>query len=77
MMPKIGKRTRTVLRMTIARSVNDCDFEGYAAQVKLAQPHYVEVKSMCLLRARALKEVGLESMLEWMKLRKIAKELAR
>lgn len=46
LMPVIGKRTRTVLRMTIARGINDLDIEGYAAQIKLAAPHYVEVKSM-------------------------------
>ena len=79
MMPKIGKRTRTVLRMTIARSVNDCDFEGYAAQVKLAQPHYVEVKSMVFVGGARAPERGLalESMLGMDEIRKIAKELAR
>ncbi len=46
LLPEIGKRTRTVLRMTLARGVNDSALEGYAQQIKTAQPHYVEVKSM-------------------------------
>jgi tRNA wybutosine-synthesizing protein 1 len=46
LLPEIGKKTRTVLRMTLVRGVNDSDLEGYAAQIKTAKPHYVEVKSV-------------------------------
>ncbi|MCX6777778.1 MAG: 4-demethylwyosine synthase TYW1 [Candidatus Micrarchaeota archaeon] len=38
-------KTRTVLRMTLARSLNFFDAEGYAKQIALAEPDYVEVKS--------------------------------
>jgi len=78
MMPEIGKKTRTVLRMTIARGVNDCDLEGYAAQIKLAQPHYVEVKSMVFVGGARSPERGLalESMLSMDEIENIANRLA-
>jgi len=79
MMPDIGKNTRTVLRMTIARGVNDCDLEGYAAQIKLAQPHYVEVKSMVFVGGAREPERGLtlDSMLKMEEIKDIAKKLAK
>ncbi|VVC01683.1 S-adenosyl-L-methionine-dependent tRNA 4-demethylwyosine synthase [uncultured archaeon] len=46
LLPAIGRKCRTVLRMTITRGVNDSGLEGYASQIVLAKPHYVEVKSM-------------------------------
>jgi tRNA wybutosine-synthesizing protein 1 len=78
MMPKIGKKTRTVLRMTLARGVNDCDMEGYARQVRLAQPHYVEVKSMVFVGGARSPERGLtlDSMLGMDEIREIAQALA-
>ncbi len=79
MMPEIGKKTRTVLRMTIARGVNDGDLEDYAAQIRLAQPHYVEVKSMVFVGGARSPERGLalESMLKMEEISKIAEELAQ
>jgi len=78
MMPEIGKRTRTVLRMTIARGVNDSDLEGYAKQIKIAQPHYVEVKSMVFVGGARQPERGLAlgSMLGMEEIREIARKLA-
>jgi len=78
MMPDIGKKTRTVLRMTIARGVNDCDLDGYAKQIKVAQPHYVEVKSMVFVGGARSPERGLtlESMLKMDEVEGIAHKLA-
>jgi tRNA wybutosine-synthesizing protein 1 len=78
MMPGLGKRTRTVLRMTITRGVNDSDLDGYAAQIKLAQPHFVEVKSMVFVGGARLEGRGLEkeSMMEMEEMEKLAEELA-
>ena len=78
MMPEIGKRTRTVLRMTIARGVNDCGLEGYAAQIKTAQPHYVEVKSMVFVGGAREPARGLSigSMLKMEEIEDIANKLA-
>jgi len=79
MMPDIGKKTRTVLRMTIARGVNDCGMEGYAAQIRMAQPHYVEVKSMVFVGGAREPSRGLtlESMLSVKEIEEIAHALAR
>ncbi|MFA6328018.1 MAG: 4-demethylwyosine synthase TYW1 [Candidatus Micrarchaeia archaeon] len=78
MMPEIGRKTRTVLRMTIARGVNDCSLEGYAAQIRLAQPHYVEVKSMVFVGGarEPSRGLALESMLGVGEIEAIAKKLA-
>ena len=78
MMPEIGKKTRTVLRMTIARGVNDTDLEGYAVQIKLAQPHYVEVKSMVFVGGarEPARSLSLESMLSMTEIEGIARTLA-
>jgi len=78
MMPEIGKKTRTVLRMTIARGVNDCDLEGYAAQIKTAQPHYVEVKSMVFVGGarEPARGLSLGSMLNVEEIEAIARKLA-
>ena len=78
LLPELGKRCRTVLRMTLARGINDTHLEGYATQIRKAAPHYVEVKSMVFVggarnRARGL---SLESMLSMDEVRRIAEELA-
>ena len=79
LMPEIGKRTRTVLRMTIARGVNDSDLEGYAAQIKLAKPHYVEVKSMMYVGGarQTGRNLNKESMLEMDEVESLAEKLAK
>lgn len=76
-MPKIGERTRTVLRMTLTKGINDSDLEGYAAQIKIAQPHYVEVKSMVFVGGARMKERRLSkgSMLEIGEVEAVAKKL--
>lgn len=78
LLPKLGKRTRTVLRMTLARGINDSDFEGYAAQIKEAQPHYVEVKSMVFVGGARDPKRGLSlgSMLSMGEIEGIAGKLA-
>ncbi|VVC01666.1 S-adenosyl-L-methionine-dependent tRNA 4-demethylwyosine synthase [uncultured archaeon] len=78
LMPQIGKKTRTVLRMTLTRGINDSDLGGYAKQIKLAQPHYVEVKSMVFVGGARQEGRGLSpnSMLEMDEVEKIAEELA-
>ena len=79
LMPQIEKKTRTVLRMTIARGVNDSDLEGYAAQIRTARPHYVEVKSMVFVGGARNPERGLSktSMLEMDEIGEFGKKLAK
>jgi len=79
LMPGIGKKTRTVLRMTLARGVNDSDLEGYASQIKLAKPHYVEVKSMVFVGGARQpgRKLSLGSMLSMDEIKALAAELAK
>ncbi len=79
LMPDIGKKTRTVLRMTLCRGVNDSDLEGYAAQILKAKPHYVEVKSMVFVGGARQPERKLsqESMLGMGEIEAIGNALAR
>ena len=79
MLPELGKKTRTVLRMTLVRDVNTQPIEGYAQQILLAKPHYVEVKSMVFVGGAREKSRGLslESMLKMEEIREYAKELAK
>ncbi|MCX8197425.1 MAG: 4-demethylwyosine synthase TYW1 [Candidatus Micrarchaeota archaeon] len=79
LMPKISQKTRTVLRMTLTRGVNDSDLEGYARQIMVAQPHYVEVKSMVYVGGARLPQRGLSlsSMLTIEEVEKIAQQLAQ
>ncbi|MEM4633589.1 MAG: 4-demethylwyosine synthase TYW1 [Candidatus Anstonellaceae archaeon] len=76
---KLGAKTRTVLRMTLCRGVNDCDLEGYASQIKTAMPHYVEVKSMVFVGGARKPERGLSlgSMLSIKEIEEIAEKLAK
>ena len=78
LMPHVGKKTRTVLRMTLTRGTNDSDLKGYAAQIKIAQPHYVEVKSMVFVGGARMEGRGLSlgSMLAMDEVGGIAKKLA-
>ena len=49
LLPKLNKKTRTVLRLTLVRNINMTDAEGYAKLIKIAQPKFVEVKAyMCV-----------------------------
>jgi tRNA wybutosine-synthesizing protein 1 len=77
-MPELGKRTRTVLRMTLVKGHNDQDLEGYAKQIKIAKPHYVEVKSMVYVGGARSTERGLslDNMLKNDDIFQIAKKLS-
>ena len=79
MLPGIGKKCRTVLRMTLTRGINDSDLDGYARQIILAQPHYVEVKSMVYVGGarQATRNLSLDSMLSMEEVEAIAKKLSQ
>jgi tRNA wybutosine-synthesizing protein 1 len=77
-MKKIKGKTRTVLRMTLVRDRNDHGWEGYAKQIKQAEPDYVEVKSFVFVGGARNPERGLrlEDMLKMDEIREIGKILA-
>jgi tRNA wybutosine-synthesizing protein 1 len=45
LLPEAGKKTRTVLRMTLIKGTNMCRPEQYAELFERAQAHFVEVKA--------------------------------
>ena len=71
-------KTRTVLRMTLAKGLNFCNPEGYAKQVEAAMPDYVEVKSFMFVGGSREpgRNLSLESMPSHTEIRKFAEELA-
>lgn len=73
-----GEKTRTVLRMTLARGLNDNNLEGYADLIKAGKPHYVEAKSMVFVGWARNDERGLklEDMLSMDEIREISGKLA-
>jgi tRNA wybutosine-synthesizing protein 1 len=74
-----SKKTRTVLRMTVAHGLNDDNIEGFAQLIKRGLPHYVEVKSMVYVGWARNKERGLrlEDMYTIEQIRDYAKKLAQ
>jgi len=59
MLKDIG--TRTVLRITLIKGMNDFDIENYAKIIKMASPHFVEVKSYMFV-GYSRKRMKLENM---------------
>jgi len=42
---KLKQKTRTVLRITLIKNLNNTDLEGYINLIKKADPHFIEVKA--------------------------------
>ncbi len=71
-----NSKTRTVLRMTLALDHNMDDIDGYASQVKIAKPHFIEVKAyMALGSSRA--RLGPSRMPTHAQVKEFAQELAK
>lgn len=45
LLPKLNKKTRTVLRLTLVKGINMIEPENYAKLIKIAKPMFVEVKA--------------------------------
>jgi tRNA wybutosine-synthesizing protein 1 len=71
-------RTRTVLRMTLAKGLNFCNPQGYAGQIEKALPNYVEVKSFMFVGGSREpgRGLSLESMPAHSEIRDFSKKLA-
>lgn len=41
----LKKKTRTCIRITMIKGINDVDPEGYAKLLEIADPHFVEIKA--------------------------------
>jgi len=77
-MNMIKGKTRTVLRMTLVRRFNTDNLEGYAEQIRMAQPDYVEVKSFVYVGGARHENRGLKlsDMMRMEEIREIAKQLS-
>jgi tRNA wybutosine-synthesizing protein 1 len=42
---ELKKKTRTCIRITLIKEINDVDPEGYAKLLAIADPHFVEIKA--------------------------------
>ncbi|MFH1448179.1 MAG: 4-demethylwyosine synthase TYW1 [Candidatus Micrarchaeota archaeon] len=71
-------KTRTVLRMTLARGLNYLNEDGYVKQINDTLPNYVEVKSFMFIGGSREpgRNLSLESMLKHPEIVEFAKALA-
>ncbi|MFA5105738.1 MAG: radical SAM protein [Candidatus Micrarchaeia archaeon] len=76
LLPPSKSKTRTVLRMTLALGHNMDDIGGYAKQVAIARPHFIEVKAYMALGS-SRKRLGPSRMPTHAQIREFAKELAK
>ena len=51
----LRKKTRTVIRITVIKGINDTDIEGYSKLIKKANPMYIEVKAYMYLGGSRLR----------------------
>ncbi len=78
LMKGLKGKTRTVLRMTLARSLNFSDVKGYAEQVAEAEPDYVEVKSFMFVGgSRYGRGLSLDDMIAHTEIKEFASKLAK
>ncbi len=70
-----GKHTRTVIRMTLIKGLNFDNPEKYAELIKIAQPHYVEVKAYMAV-GFSRRRIGLPGMPYMEEIREFAEKLA-
>ena len=68
--------TRTVLRLTIIKGYNDCCFDDFVKLIKIANPHFVEVKSYIHI-GRSIERLSADNMLTHEEVRNFARELLK
>ncbi len=69
-----GVNTRTVIRLTLMRGLNDFEIEKTAKLIARGNPHFVEVKSYMHIGA-SLSRLSRKHMLEFKEIREYAKRL--
>jgi tRNA wybutosine-synthesizing protein 1 len=73
---KMKDKTRTCLRITAIKEMNMLDPEGYAALIKRADPHFVEVKAYMFLGA-SRQRLSIKNMPLHFDLRPFAEDIAK
>ncbi|MBN1544985.1 4-demethylwyosine synthase TYW1 [Candidatus Woesearchaeota archaeon] len=74
-MKQLKQKTRTCIRITAINDMNMLDPAGYAALIRRADPHFVEVKAYMFVGASRLK-LGLANMPLHKDVRKFSEEIA-
>jgi tRNA wybutosine-synthesizing protein 1 len=72
---KLKSKTRTCLRITAIKGMNMLDPEGYAALIKRADPHFVEVKAYMFVGASQLR-LEMKNMPLYKDIKEFAAEIA-
>ncbi|MBW2967180.1 radical SAM protein, partial [Candidatus Woesearchaeota archaeon] len=72
---EIKEKTRTCLRITIAKGLNMEDPQGYAKLISIAEPHFIEVKAYMFVGASRLK-LSMENMPLHPEVREFAEQIA-
>jgi tRNA wybutosine-synthesizing protein 1 len=72
----LRKKTRTVIRITLIKGINDTDIEGYSALIKKANPMYVEVKSYMFVGSSRLR-LSLKNMPLYHEVKEFSEKLAK
>jgi Fe-S oxidoreductases len=76
MLPKLGKKTRTVLRLTLVKGINIAEPENYAKLIKIAKPKFVEVKAYMAV-GFSRKRLGPSFMPTHFEVKEFAKEISK
>lgn len=71
----LRKKTRTTLRLTIIKGINDIDPEGYAALITRSNPMFIEVKAYMYVGA-SREKLAMENMPRHIEVREFAEKIA-
>lgn len=72
----LKKKTRTALRITLVKGVNDVDVKGFASLVKKANPMFLEVKAYMFIGSSRLR-LSLENMPYHKEIKEFSLKLAK
>ena len=72
----LKEKTRTAIRLTLVKGVNDTDIEGFAKLIKKANPMFLEVKAYMFIGSSRLR-LSLENMPYHKEVREFSEKLAK
>jgi len=76
LMKKLSKTTRTVLRITLIKGINDSNLEEYSHLIRKSRPLFVEVKSYMAI-GHSRKRLGYSRMLSFKEVIGFSKKLSK
>jgi tRNA wybutosine-synthesizing protein 1 len=76
LMKTLSKLTRTVLRITLIKGINDSNLKEYSSLIKKARPQFIEIKSyMAIGHSRA--RLGPHKMLSFQEVKEFSQKLSK